>query len=390
MPEGSSIGERLKTLRKRRGLTQRELATASGVSVQLIRMLEQGQRDDTRLETARKLAVALRTPTTRLLDGRDTVHADAQTVDRWEPVRRALAGQHDQLDEDPPPPEAVRESMSELRSAIAANRYAEVAQVLPPLLRDADALNGEGRAVRGQLLNMVGWLLVMTRQFDTAEHTLDLAVDGAADRLDAAAAVNTKTWSLLRQGRLAEARSLATEWADEIEPRFSRAAVGELAIWGRLLLNVNNAAVRDNRPGEAEDAIRLARAAADRIGREVVSDRSTTRTFGPVTVAQICAESYVISDQPDRTLAIAERMPKDVLHPRAASRLRHRLDVAHARALIKDPASAFQDLQSIRRTAPEWIVQQRYAWDVLGKVIERRRTLSPDMREMADAFGMEL
>ena len=39
-----SLGERLQSIRKRRGLSQRELAGRSGVSVSLIRQIEQGAR----------------------------------------------------------------------------------------------------------------------------------------------------------------------------------------------------------------------------------------------------------------------------------------------------------------------------------------------------------
>src|SRR4051812_16956629 len=60
----TSFGERLASVRKRRGLTQRELASESGVSVSLIRQLEQGHLTATRADTARKLAVAMRVLTT--------------------------------------------------------------------------------------------------------------------------------------------------------------------------------------------------------------------------------------------------------------------------------------------------------------------------------------
>ncbi|MBY8884589.1 helix-turn-helix transcriptional regulator [Streptomyces sp. PTM05] len=41
---GADIGRRLCEVCKRRGMTQRELASAAGVSVSLIRKLEQGDR----------------------------------------------------------------------------------------------------------------------------------------------------------------------------------------------------------------------------------------------------------------------------------------------------------------------------------------------------------
>ena len=69
MSPGQTTGDRLRESRKRRGLSQRELARQSGVSISLIRKLEQGERQDTRTETLRKLAVVLGVPTTALLSG---------------------------------------------------------------------------------------------------------------------------------------------------------------------------------------------------------------------------------------------------------------------------------------------------------------------------------
>ncbi|MFI5716929.1 helix-turn-helix domain-containing protein [Nocardia sp. NPDC051750] len=48
------LGERLQSVRKRRGVTQRELAGRSGVSLSYVRKIEQGERDDARVETLRR------------------------------------------------------------------------------------------------------------------------------------------------------------------------------------------------------------------------------------------------------------------------------------------------------------------------------------------------
>ena len=53
------IGEQISRLRHLRGLTQDELAAASGVSVDVIRRLEQGQRNTARLATLSAIAMAL-------------------------------------------------------------------------------------------------------------------------------------------------------------------------------------------------------------------------------------------------------------------------------------------------------------------------------------------
>ncbi|MFI5721103.1 multiprotein-bridging factor 1 family protein [Nocardia sp. NPDC051750] len=387
----ADFGSRVASARKRRGLSQRDLATAAGLSLSLVKKVEQGQRETVRLETLRALAVALRVRTTVLQGAHtDAEWADEATVDLWEPVRRALAGGPDDL-EDRPSIDGVRAVYDGLRPALTAHRYTEVAAALPALLRDADALDErDGRAIRSRILGMVGWLLVQNRQFDTATEALTRAIDQAPDRGTAVAAVNAQVWNHLRQGELALAAELAQQWADDIEPRFSRATGLQLALWGRLWLYVANVGVRDNSPGLTDDALALARAAADRIGREVTYDPSPHRPFGPVTVAQIAGECAVITGHPERAIAIGESIPATaVVSATAAPRLRHRLDVAKAHTQLRQYGEAIAVMRELHHTAPEWLPQQRYARDILGEIIRGRRTLTDDMRTLADAIRLE-
>ncbi|MFJ1461881.1 helix-turn-helix domain-containing protein [Nocardia sp. N2S4-5] len=384
------LGERLRNVRKRRGLTQPELAAASGVSLSTIKKVEQGERANVRLETLRKLAVGLRVRTSDLQVRRDAEHADTETEDLWAQVRRALVGQDVAPADEPATNEGTQAAYEELRPLIDAHRYREISALLPALLRDAETLtDSEGRAIRSRLLSMTGWMLTQNRQFDTAAMTLDRAIDIAPERGMAVAAVNALIWTHIRQGNLRKARTLAIRWADDIEPRFSRATASQLALWGRLWLYVANIGVRDNNPGETEDALSLARAAADRIGHEVLYDPNPNRLFGPVTVAQITGECHIIAGKPDKTLSIAKSLPTNVLSPMAAGRLRHRLDVANAHVQLGQHGEAVAVLQQVRSVAPEWLPQQRYARDVLRRTITQRRTLTDDMRELADAIKLE-
>jgi transcriptional regulator with XRE-family HTH domain len=388
--QDTALGQRLQSVRKRRGLTQAELATAAGLSVSLIRKLEQGTITDTRLETARKLAVALRIPTTVLVTRPDREEPDQATTDQWDQVRAALAGRMSESTEQPTAG-GVRDAVVAIRPALARNRFSELRPLLPALLRDADALDLDdepGRQARFLALNMTAFILTQMRQWDVALYTLDRAEDAACTLLDGAAVAKTRVWLLLRQGDLGAARDTAIRWADDIEPRFSRATNPELSLWGDLQSMVANAAIRDNRPGEANDALKLARAAGDRIGREMMTDASTSRMFGPATVAYRQAETAVIDGKPERTLAIAASIPRDVLPPADMNRLRHSLDVANAHAMLRQYEQAFATLREIREAAPEWIVQQRYARDVLGRIIGRRRTLPAEMRELADLIAV--
>ncbi|GAA3307137.1 hypothetical protein GCM10020295_65210 [Streptomyces cinereospinus] len=233
----ADMGKRLQDVRKRRGMSQRQLASESGVSLSLIRKLEQAERGDTRLETARQLAQALRVPTTSLIAAHEEGRQPAPGADdRWEAVRRALVApvRADGVTEEPTVG-GVQDAMESALPLFSGDRFAELSVILPPLLRDADLIaesGRDGRAVRVRLSRLTGWLLTQTRQFEAADIALSRALEESSDRLQAATTVSTQCWLLLRRGRLAEARELATRWADEVEPRISRATPAELSAWG--------------------------------------------------------------------------------------------------------------------------------------------------------------
>ncbi|OEV13907.1 helix-turn-helix domain-containing protein [Streptomyces nanshensis] len=389
MPEHTDIGATLAELRKRRGMTQQQLSRSAGVSLSTVRKTEQGETETMRMETARRFATALRVPTTALL-ARDEAPAHAGTVDHWAPVRAALAAPPQAQPQEPPTTEGVREALQAAEPLFSGDRFADLAALLPQLLRDADALDGDdpgARAVRVRLLQLTGWLLTQTRQYEAAEMALDRAEADANDRFSCAASVNTRCWLLLRTGRLTKARELATRWADDTEPRLSKATPEELSTWGWMLLRVSAAAVRDNRSGEAADALRMARAAAVALGREHAPHADFLRTFGPTTVVLKRAENASVTDQPDVVLRVAATVPKGGLRPTSNNRNRHLLDVANAHTSMRQYGDAVETLQKIRENSPEWLPQQRFAQDIMGRIIDSRRTLTAEMRELADAIS---
>jgi transcriptional regulator with XRE-family HTH domain len=394
MPEQTNgrTGARLRELRKRRGLTQRELAQYSGVSLSTIRNLEQGSHDSVRLETARKLASALRTTTSHLVPREDTPEPRSSADEMWRDVRHAVQQPH--LSDDLPEPTAagVEEALSAARRTYFADKFTELASRLPLLLRDAEALGDspEARDVRSRLLHFTGAALTQVREWEAADTALERALDEAPDTATAAGVVTTRCWLLMRQGRLAEARGLATRWADDVEPRrVSRANPDDLAAWGWLLLHSAAAGIRDNRPGEAATAMRMAQGAAVLTGRDLGYGRRMNR-WGATVVAHKKVEHFLILDQPDKALDLAQRLPSARRLPSDGNSNRHRLDVASAHARLRNYSEAMDALLDVHATAPSWLAHQQYARDILGSIITRRRTLTPDMRELADAIRLPL
>jgi transcriptional regulator with XRE-family HTH domain len=394
-----TIGRGIQSVRKRRGLSQAELARLSGVSVSLIRQLEQEQRNETRLETLRRLAVALRVPTADLAPAVSADDASEDDLQRWEPVRRALEGrrQAGAVTEDAPPMlGGVESAFQSAKPLFREGRFSELIPVLAALLTDADTLvdaapdgSADARRLRSRVRQMAAWMAILTWQFDTADLAIWLSLDDAPDVRAAVPIMDADCWRHIRQGDLSKARKVAIKWADDIEPhKFSKASRDDLAAWGLMLLRVSTAAIRDNRPGEADDALTFARMAAMGIRRvEHNSDDGLLHAFGPMTVAMLTAENAMVAERPDLTLSIAASLPGHG-YPLPWVWNRHRLDVAHAHVALKQYAEALAVLEEVRRELPEWIVKQRYARDILGKIIEKRRTLSAEMLEMADFISL--
>jgi transcriptional regulator with XRE-family HTH domain len=393
--ETHSFGERLREARKRRGLTQRELARLSGVSASYIRKLEQDAYDGgVRLETAHRLAVVLEVPTSVLITEPDAPEPARGSVQGWEPVRRAVEGTHGAEPAAEPTLDGVRAGVRGAVSAVLDSRHADLRITLPALLRDADALvsvsaDAEARRARSQLRQVTAYMLGQVWQFPAAQKAIDLAITDADGELAVMAAADWKCWLLLRQGSLSECGQLAARWADEAEPRMSKATRPELAAWGRFLVQVSSAAVRDNRPDEARDALRLARMAAAGIGPDVSPSSSPWQEFGQATVARVAAENATIQDRPDVALSISSQITAGSFRV-LRNWNRNRLDVAHAHTATRRYPEAMAVLQEVRATGPEWLVQQRYAADILATIIKRRRLLTEDMRDLAGFLRLPL
>ncbi|MFC7243407.1 helix-turn-helix domain-containing protein [Catellatospora aurea] len=383
----AGLGDRLRSVRKRQGLTQRELAARSGVSISLIRKIEQGEVTDTRLETLRRLALTLHVSTTTLAVGGEAEPATPDDVDRWATVRNSLSDDLPQPGESPTL-SGVTAAFEQLTPLFRGNKFSAMLPVLPALIRDVRALGEEGRPIRSRVFTLTGGLLVHTHQYDAAEAALTRALADAQDSFDASAAVHNLTWLLVRRGRLDDCISLATQWADELEPKLSSSTHRELAAWGWMLIRIAMAAIRNNQPGESADAMRLAKAAALVAGRDFQPTGDFLRPFGPFLVQAKQAELAMVDDRPDRVLALSAGIPPASIVHASDNWNRHLLDVAKAQVRLGLAGEAVGTMFTIRARAPEWLVQQRYARDIVREMIERRRRLTPDMRELADAVRL--
>lgn len=389
MDFSTTPGDRIREARKRRGMTQHELAGAAGLSLSAVKKIEQGTLGQLRLETTRRLAIALGVTTTALADPVPRPPGEPRDEGAWAATRAALlsparAGAADPVTE--------RGTAGLLLLAVKLyhdNKYERLARVLPLLLRD---VRGASPLLRSRTMQLAGSVMIQTRDHDAARAALSQSMadaEATGSDLDAASIVVTRCWLLLVEGRLSEVRGMAAAWADRVEPRLSQATSPEISTWGWLLLRGAAAAIRDNRPDEAADMMRLAEAAAVAAGNERGGYQQYWTNFGPATVAMKRVENAMVDGRPDVALKLAARVPRG-LGPTSDNRNRHLLDVAAANAELRRYDDAVAVLRQLRDEAGPWLAEQRMAQGILGRIVHRRRTLTPDMRDLAAAIRLPL
>jgi transcriptional regulator with XRE-family HTH domain len=223
MDAGSTPGDRIKEARKRRGMTQHELAEAAGLSLSAVKKIEQGTLGQLRLETAHRLAVALGVTTMAMADPTPQPAPEPSDGGIWAATRDALLSP---VRADAAEPITERGTADALLSAVKLyhdNEYERLARVLPLLLRD---VREASPLLRSRTMQLAGSVMVQTRNHDAARVALTQSMTDAeatGSDLDAASAVITLCWLLLVEGRFSEVRSMAATWADRVEPRLSQA-----------------------------------------------------------------------------------------------------------------------------------------------------------------------
>jgi transcriptional regulator with XRE-family HTH domain len=381
--------DRVREARKRRGMTQRELADAAGLSLSAVKKIEQGTLGQLRLDTAHRLATALGVTTLAIADPLPQQEPEPAPGGIWTPTRDALLSPAASGTAEPVTERGTADALLSAVKLYHDNEYERLARILPLLLRDA---RDASPLLRSRAMQLAGSVMTQTRNHDAARVALAQSMTDAeatGSDLDAASTVITQCWLLLVEGQFSEVRTLAARWADRVEPRLSTATNPEISAWGWLLLRGSAAAIRDNRPDEAADMMRLAEAAAVAAGSERGGYRMYWTTFGPATVAMKRTENAIVDGRPDVALKLATRVPAG-LRPTSDNRNRHLLDLSAANAELRRYDEAVGILSQLRGEAAPWLAEQRMARDILSRIVQRRRTLTPDMRELADAIRLPL
>jgi transcriptional regulator with XRE-family HTH domain len=391
---GPTIGQRITHLRGSR-MTQAALAGAAGVSVDLIRKLEQGRRHTVSIGSLQRIARALD------VDAGDLLTKTQPLPDPGEhsgavAIRRALTHVDDLVGDEP---DLEPLTLDEAQRAVTlgwgyywSGRYDQLGHLLPDAIGQVRATvrevpadqRADARDAAAQVLQLAACVLVHLGYGDIAHlalrEALALAADGS-DPLRAAALRGSLSWVLLTQGRYAEAHRLATACAASLAPR-GDSGLPAWSLYGSLLLGGATAAGRDGDRPLARVLLDEARSAADRTGAR--NDYETA--FGPDQVLMQSVDVEVVTENYGAALQTARKMPPAAALP-VAARARHLSDLALAHTRLGRDGAALDVLLAIESLAPDWVRYQTQPRQIVRELRERAGS-PPRLTALAQRMGV--
>jgi len=373
-------------------MTQDDVAATADVSTDLIRKLEQGQRQTASLRSLFRISRALGVDIAVLLGPTRSAAAAGQDKLQIVAIRDALTSVEDILgeldDADAPDLTELARTVIYAWGIYRTAQYATLATLLPRLLADARAAThaataaeaGRAADLTTQVHQITAGTLVRFGEADlghvAAREALRLAA-GALDPLRLASARDGLCFVLFNQNRYRDAERVAMTTAQQLEPT-GQASTAHWSVYGGLLLRGATAVARQGRSGVASDLLTEAAAAVRQSDRE---RNDYEVIFGPNTLVMQTTDCAVITGDYVAAAKAARRMPRDSALPLYAQS-RHLVDVAHTQLRLGRPQAAESTLLTLEQATPEWAALHRLPRVLVGELLIRGRP-SERLRELA-------
>jgi transcriptional regulator with XRE-family HTH domain/tetratricopeptide (TPR) repeat protein len=398
------LGDRLARLRRLAGMTQEQVAERSGVSVDVIRKLEQRRKHSARLPTLHALARGLGTELTSLLGDPPAVASNgAPEPPALVELRRAVMpslvpGQPDLSDLGSLSLVVLRQEIADGWSLYHSADFGGLLTVLPGIIANARLFaavgspdqKAAGAAALGKALQLAGHLLIRLGKTDLALSGLERAAAAASDSGDPLLApmiYGSVAWAYQRQNRLDDAAGLAFSAADDLERgRLDTAA--RIRVWGGLLLSGATSAARMGNYDEARDVMLAAEQGAGRLALlpPPEDDGRMLSVFSRSSVRIERVRLAVQHARPDEALRLAKGIRLSPDTP-PSWRTWLLLDVARAYADVGDADIAVRTLETLRRVAPAWMRQHTLAVAIVTD-LWAGPSHPPGLRKLAEYLGV--
>lgn len=403
-PGPSEIGARLRTIRKRRGLSLPVAADRAGISKQYLSFLERGERSFTKRGLLEDLARAVGCAVTDLT-GQPFLPADQASAEALATLPGISVALYDNTLDDVvdgaarPLDELVRR-VHQANEHSAAGRYGLAGQDLGDLLTELHihAVTGNSDVKRIGLATLVEAAIVAygsartLGNHDLAVHAARRAFD-AANRLGNPALMGFATMSrTIALGRLGARHRAATVVADglrqieqSVEVTSENSATAEAC--GMLHLSAAQMAAKDERARDAQEHLALASELAARTGER----NSLQFSFGPANVrAWNLSIAVELGNGPataEQTVQIPGYLDQLVTAERQAA-MHFDLARAYSQAEGARDGEALRHLDQADRTAPQRIRNDPLAHELLTILDLRARQRTWELRSLKNRLGV--
>jgi transcriptional regulator with XRE-family HTH domain len=389
-----ALGRRIAAERRRRGLSQPELARMIDRSVAWVSQVERGVRKVDRMSVLETVAAALDIPLAELAAEAPVVAAVTEEPPGASGLRLVLSGAHAlQAMLDGPRAPAVSTLRTRTRKAwelTHAGRYAELTDLLGNLVPDletaARTVPDNQRAEAFELLattyQACSAALAKIGETDAAWIAADRAM-AAAEHADNAMLVAAGAFRLvfvfIAAHHYDQAEETARTAAAALQRKADQGDSQAMSLWGGLTLQRAVIAARVNDADTAYSELGQARQVAERLG----DNRNEFNTeFGPTNVRLY--EISVAVDLGDAGRALRAAANVDMTGLSAERQGRTLLDVARAHTQRRQTSEAVTTLIQAEDIAPELVRGHDLTRQLVSDLLTMQNSPSDELRSLAE------
>ncbi len=392
-----ALGRKIAAERRRRGLSQPELARMIGRSVAWVSQVERGVRKVDRMSVLESVAVALEVPLAELAADAPVVAAVNEEPPGVGSLRMALSGVYSlRAMLNGPHPVALSTLRRKARTAwdlTHAGRYTDLADLLTSLIPD---LETAARALPEVQQTEAFELMASTYQASSAAlHKLGepeaawiaadramTAAERAGNPMLVAAGAFRLVFVFMSARHYDQAEEAARTAADALRPKADSGDPPAMSLYGALTLQRAVIASRGNDPDSAYAHLEQARQIADRLG----SGRNDYDTeFGPANVGLY--EIAIAVELGDAGRALRTAATVDTSSLSAERRARMLIDVARAHAQRRQVAEAIAALSKAEDITPEQIRGHGLVRQLVFDLLAMQDPPASELRNLAGRIG---
>jgi transcriptional regulator with XRE-family HTH domain len=388
-----ALGRKIAAERRRRGLSQPELARMIDRSVAWVSQVERGVRKVDRMSVLETLAAALDVPLAELAAEAPVVATVTEEPPGASGLRLVLSGAYALRamlnGRHPPPLSTLRTKTLQAWDLTHAGRYADLTDLLRGLIPDLEtAARAVPEAKRAEVFELMATTyqacsaaLAKLGEPEAAWIAADRAMaaaERAGNPMLVAAGAFRLVFVFIAARHYDQAQETARTAADALQSLADDGDPQATSLWGGLTLQRAVIASRVNDPGAAYSYLERAAEVAARLG-EGRNDYNTE--FGPANVGLYEIAVAIELGDAGRALHVAATV--DTTGLSAERRARMLIDVARAHTQRRQVSQAVAALREAEQITPEQVREHELVRQLISDLLAMQDPPSAELRDLA-------